>query len=688
MYPQTTNAASDWIVDNTHLLDFVLNEAGGFVYAIDATTHEILYANGSVIRTFGHVVGKTCFQALQRGRDEICPGCPEMPPAEQPESDELVEWENANSINQRTYLLNGRYLRWPDGRRVRLQVGIDITRQKALESAVDEERRASLETFEMLTNATIEGLIIYDEDRRCVRVNQVAPQILGYSADEMLGKSAFDFIAPQSRDHVHRVIKNADQAPYEAQMLRRDGSVFWAILRGRDLSLAGRKIRVSAILDISQIKEKEAEISRLAYYDALTELPNRRYLNEQLGHALNAARRSGNFGGLLFIDLDHFKTINDTRGHAVGDKVLIEAARRIRRYTRDADYVSRFGGDEFVVLLENLSSAESEATQKAYQAASKILHALAAPYLIDTYDYRLTGSIGIALFNGSSVSNEDLLRYADAAMYTAKDAGRNSVRFFDPVLQQQAEAKALLISRLHHAIEEEKLQLYAQPQITSSGGRKVYGVELLARWPDVEHGMIPPGIFIPAAEESGLILPLGQWVLHQAVRQLKVWENDPERKNWRISINVSVRQFEDGDCVAGITELLERYRFRPELLCLELTESVLLHHTKEILLKFSRLRELGFHLSIDDFGTGYSSLAYLKQLPITELKIDRSFVHEMTIDSSNAILVQTMIAIGQQFGLDVVAEGVETEAQYERLLAMGCTQFQGYLFGRPTPVDD
>ena len=688
MSTQPGNNVSDWMVENHKLLDFILDEAAGFVYAIDTASHEILYANGSVMRTFGKgVVGQTCFHALQQGLEAPCADCPEMPAAQESDDESLAAWENTNSINRRTYLFNGRHLHWPDGRRVRLQVGIDITRQKALESAVNEERRASQEAFEILTNSTIEGLIIYDENKRCIRVNQVAPMILGYSAEEMIGMDAFAFIAPQSRDHVRQVIRNTDQAPYEAQMLRRDGSVFWAILRGRDLMLAGRQIRVSAILDISDIKEKEAQISRLAYYDALTGLPNRLYLNDRLSQALSASDRSGLFGALLFIDLDHFKTINDTRGHAVGDKVLIEAAQRIRRHTREADFVSRFGGDEFVILLEGLSTLKWEASQKSLQAAQKVLEALANSYRIDGFDYRLSGSIGIALFKGDEVSREDLLRYADTAMYNAKDSGRDMARFFDPVLQDQIEAKALMIARLREILEQDRLRLHYQPQILFDGGTATYGVELLARWPDEPGGMIPPNRFIPAAEESGLIVPLGQWVLQHAVRQLKAWESDPLRRDWRISINVSVRQFEEGDCIARISELLERLRFRPDRLCLELTESILLDHTEDRLHKLWQLREMGFLLSIDDFGTGYSSLAYLKRLPINELKIDRSFISEIESDSSNAILVQTMISIGQQFGYEVVAEGVENEAQYRRLLEMGCTRFQGYFFGRPQPLE-
>ena len=683
MSTQSADSTSDWMVEDSRLLDFVLNEAAGFVYAIDAASHEILYANGSVSRVFGDVVGKPCYRALQCGLEAPCTGCPPMLSADDPAGETLVEWENTNTINQRTYLFNGRQLRWPDGRRVRLQVGVDITRQKALEAAVNEERRASLEAFEILTNSTIEGLIIYDENKCCIRVNSVAPQILGYTADEMIGMAALSFIAPASREHVQRVIRNADQSPYEAQMLRRDGSIFWAILRGRDLMLAGRKIRVSAILDISDIKEKEAQISHLAYYDALTNLPNRRYLKDRLDPALSAAARNQQVGALLFIDLDHFKTINDTRGHAVGDKVLIEAARRIRQHTREADYVSRFGGDEFVILLENLTPDTAEASQKAYQVAQKILLALSEPFLVDDFDFRLSGSIGIALFHGDTVSQEDLLRYADAAMYNAKDAGRNMARFFDPVLQQHAEAKALLIGRLRKALEREQLQLYWQPQVIAAGETAIYGVELLARWMDGENGLIPPARFIPAAEESGLIAPLGHWVLRQAAQLLKAWEEDPIRKDWRVSINVSVRQFEDKDWVSRLADLLATYGFRPDKLCLELTESLLLHRTEESLRKLSQLRDMGIILSIDDFGTGYSSLAYLKQLPINELKIDRSFISEIDSDASSAILVRTMISIGLQFGLEVVAEGVETEAQYRQLLEMGCTRFQGYLFGRP-----
>lgn len=349
--------------------------------------------------------------------------------------------------------------------------------------------------------------------------------------------------------------------------------------------------------------------------------------------------------------------------------------------------MSRFGGDEFVILLDGLSSTSDEACRKSLLVASNVLQALSMPFLIDGFSYRLSGSIGIALFSGTTVSQEDLLRYADSAMYNAKDSGRGTARFFDPVLQQQIEAKAVLISLLREAIEQERLMLYYQPQVLFSNEVASYGVELLARWQTEDGEDIPPARFIPAAEESGLIIQLGQWVLLNAIHCLKAWENNPDRKNWRISINISIRQFEEDGWIPRMHSLLETHKFDPSKLCLELTESIMLHRTEERLHRLSQLRQMGFQLSVDDFGTGYSSLAYLKCLPINELKIDRSFISEIESDLNNAVLVETMISIGKHFGLDVVAEGVETESQYRRLLRMGCNRFQGYFFGQPRRLD-
>ncbi|OHE14518.1 MAG: diguanylate cyclase [Sulfurimonas sp. RIFOXYD12_FULL_36_11] len=663
-------------------MEIIVNSTGAMVYVIDLMTYEVLYANDRCIEEFGEIIGTTCFKSLQKNQDSPCYFCP-LQQSGNPLSHPVgttFEWENQNSINNRHYLFNDRIIQWKNGQLAKVQVGIDITKQKLLEQEILNERDESIRAFEALSDSTIEGLIIYDESKRCIHVNKVAPQLFGYSSDEMIGRYALDFIAPESKKLVASVIQNDDQEPYEAQMLRKDGSLFPAILRGRNFVLSGKNIRVSAVMDISDIKQKEEEILKLAHYDILTALPNQLLLRKYL----QKNNKNDHYGALLFIDLDHFKTINDTKGHSAGDLVLIETAKRITETIRQNDTVSRSGGDEFVVLIDTCETDKERATDHISALAKKILSELQKPYLIMEYDFRLSASIGIALFLNNEHSIDDLYKYADSAMYNAKANGRNTFNFFDPKLQQMMESKALLIERLRKAVEDQSMTLFYQPQIILINEHlRFVGVEALIRWNDPKDGMISPGKFIPIAEESGLIIPLGKWVLQEAIRQLKQWESDEDKKEWRISVNVSYKQFEKDDFITIIESLIHEYDICPEKLRLELTESLLVKNMQEALNKINHLKALGLSLSIDDFGTGYSSLSYLKQLPIDELKIDQSFIRDLTNDPNDVIIVETILSIAQKFGLDVIAEGVETEEQYEQLVSMGCKHFQGYLFGRP-----
>ncbi len=668
-------------------MEMILESTGALVYIIDLATYEILYANNISKEEFGDVIGKTCYKVLQKNQDSPCGFCP----LQQQDINPLLlpigtvyNWENENSINHKHYLFTDRIIEWSDKRKVKVQVGIDITKQKQLELQLLKEKNDFIDSFEILINSTIEGLIIYDENKYCIKTNSVAPKLLGYSKEEMIGKYALDFIAPSSQEFVKRVIQNHNQEMYEAEMIRKDGSTFPVILRGRDLILLDKKIRVSAIIDASDIKAKEKEILQLAQYDSLTKLPNRLLLKELLSAMIKRVNRDKAYGALLFIDLDHFKLINDTKGHDIGDIVLVETAKRIKNCIRQIDIASRLGGDEFVVALEIEENDEDKVIDSMTIVANKILEEIKKPYLIHNFDFRLTASIGIMLFKDSNHKIDELMKFADTAMYNAKEKGRNRYSYFDPKLQAILEQKADLAKQLREAIDKKMIFLNYQLQIISQNEEdKVVGVEALVRWNDPKKGIIGPNLFIPIAEETGLIIPLGNWILKEVMIQLKQWEEDEIKKDWRISVNVSYRQFEQDNFVHKLKSLIEKYKINPSKLRLEITENLLIKDTQNIINKISELSLIGVTISIDDFGTGYSSLAYLKQLSIDELKIDQSFIKDILTDSNDLVIVETMLSIGKKFNLEIIAEGVETKEQYEKLVSMGCSYFQGYFFGKP-----
>jgi len=433
---------------------------------------------------------------------------------------------------------------------------------------------------------------------------------------------------------------------------------------------------------IHQLEHARDEIHQLAFYDPLTRLPNRRLFTDRLQLAL---ARAGRWGAVLFIDLDNFKTLNDTLGHPVGDGLLQSVAQRLLSCVRHSDTVSRFGGDEFLVMLENLTATEAttskgQAEFEAGKVALKIQTELAQPVPIAELEFVCTPSLGVVLFDGSE-SSADLIKWADMAMYQAKAAGRNAVRFFDPAFQEQAEARVTLEGELRQAIRDQAFQMWLQPQFDAS--RKVVGAEALLRWPRLERGWVSPGEFIPVAESSGLIVELGEWVLSQACSQLALWAQDDRTRHWTLSVNVSARQFRHPKFVAHVQHTLAQTGAPADRLRLELTESLLLEDVQQTIERMTLLRNQGVVFSLDDFGTGYSSLAYLKQLPFVELKVDQSFVRDMIDDPSDAVLTRTMIALAHALGLVVLAEGVETEAQWQALEQQGCDLFQGYLVGRP-----
>jgi diguanylate cyclase (GGDEF)-like protein/PAS domain S-box-containing protein len=457
-----------------------------------------------------------------------------------------------------------------------------------------------------------------------------------------------------------------------------------------DGSLFG-SVRISR--DITERKNAEELIRNLAFFDPLTQLPNRRMLLDRLQIMISGSARTNQYGALLFIDLDNFKTLNDTQGHNIGDQLLVAVAGRLQHCLREEDSVARLGGDEFVVMICNLGINKTRAAIAAEKVAEKTHQTLCKPYELSpsiTDDdlkihYHCTASIGISLFRSDLGSRDEILKHADIAMYQSKAAGRNAIRFFDSAMQAKLEENMALQADLRNAIAQDELVLYYQIQVDSHRG--VIGAEVLIRWRHSIRGMVLPADFISLAEESGLIIPIGHWVLQNACKQLKVWETHPIRRKWQIAVNVSARQFQQQDFINEVSEILSSTRINPSRLKLELTESLVLEDIEGTIEKMQQLKKLGIRFSMDDFGTGYSSLSNLKRLPLEQLKIDQSFVRDITTDPDDAAIIQMIISLSRHLNYEVIAEGVETQEQRQFLDNNGCSQFQGYLFGRPLPLE-
>jgi len=443
---------------------------------------------------------------------------------------------------------------------------------------------------------------------------------------------------------------------------------------------------IEIVTDITAKNHYEAEIHLLAFYDPLTSLPNRRLLLDRLEQAFIAGTRTSQYGAVLFLDLDNFKTLNDTRGHDVGDLLLVEMARRLQAAVREGDTVSRQGGDEFVVLLKNLSKTERIAITQAGHVAEKIRVDLGQSFHLAGHEQQITASIGLSLFCGHDTTVEELFKRADTAMYQAKNTGRNAVRFFDPAMQAALEASSALETDLRQAISEQQFTLHYQPQIDSKG--KIIGAEALLRWNHPERGPVSPTTFLPLAEESGLILPISHWVLEEACAQLKIWSDIPTASGLRLAVNISTRQFRQADFVKEVQQILAVSGADPTRLKLELTESLILADIADTITKMQELGAMGIGFSMDDFGTGYSSLSQFKSLPLEQLKIDLSFVHNLDLNPHDAEVIETIIAMGRILGFHVIAEGVETKKQMAFLARSGCNAYQGYLFSQPVTATD
>jgi diguanylate cyclase (GGDEF)-like protein len=510
-------------------------------------------------------------------------------------------------------------------------------------------------------------------------------------ADFFLGKNVTGVLPTVAAQAIMAALEEANQQGHsegrEFELSSTKGTFWFEISltkKAGDPASEPRFIVLSR--NMTQRKTSEEEINRLAFYDPLTKLPNRRLMLDRLRQALAVSARSGRMGALFFIDLDNFKTLNDTQGHDMGDLLLQQIALRLTQCTRLGDTVARLGGDEFVVLIEELSENRDEAAALAETIGEKILAATGQPCPLAGLDYLITPSIGVTLYADHMQSTDELLKQADLAMYQAKSAGRNTMRFFDPAMQSVISARVGLEADIRNGILKDQFQLYYQPQINREA--KTIGAEVLLRWPHPERGMVSPADFIPLAEDTGLILPLGNWVLETACTQLAQWAQVEPMKHLTLSVNVSARQFRQPDFVPYVLDLISYTGVNPKLLKLELTESLLVDNVEETTSKMIELKQIGVGFSLDDFGTGYSSLSYLKRLPLDQLKIDQSFVRDLMTDPNDAAIALAVITLGHSLGLAVIAEGVETQAQRDFLHNQGCDAYQGYLLGRPMSLAD
>jgi diguanylate cyclase (GGDEF)-like protein/PAS domain S-box-containing protein len=570
-----------------------------------------------------------------------------------------------------------------DGKAILQAVVRDITRRKKAEA----ELRIAAIVFE-----SQEGMAVTDANNVILKVNLAFTLITGYSAEEAVGRTP-DILKSDRQDakFYQAMWERLGRDRFwqgEIWNKRKDGEVFpgWLSITAVTDDEGQATHYIATFTDITQQKQAEDTIHNLAFYDPLTTLPNRRLLQDRLQHTLASSVRNQRHGAILFIDLDNFKQLNDSKGHDIGDLLLVEVAQRLQSCVRSADTVARQGGDEFVIMLDELSTESEQAAVQAETIAEKIRSAVNQPFMLQGYEYHGSPSIGISLFRGHENTVDELLKRADNAMYQAKRSGRNAIRFFDPATHAAMEARIALETDLRRAVPENQLRLYYQMQVDHTG--HIIGAEVLLRWQHPERGLVPPLQFIPLAEESGLILPIGHWVLQTACVKLKAWESDPSARHLQLAVNVSARQFRQADFVEQVCAVLHATAIDPARLKLELTESLVLDNVSDTIVKMQALKDIGVHFSMDDFGTGYSSLAYLSQLPLDQVKIDQSFVRNIGVKSTDAVIVQTIIGMANNLGLNVIAEGVETLEQRDFLERNGCPNYQGYLFGRPVPVGE
>ena len=561
-----------------------------------------------------------------------------------------------------------------------------LRRQVALQTR---HIKASEQRLNTILDSVEAYIYIKDPQLNYQYANSKVCELFGRPHEQVVGHSDEDFFDAATAANLHsndlRVLQLGERVEREEINRSLDGSTERTFLSVK-LPLRHPDGSIYALCgistDISEHKRNLEQIHQLAFYDTLTGLPNRRLLLDRLQHALAQRARNKKEGALLFIDLDNFKDLNDTLGHDMGDRLLQQVAQRLQQHVREQDTLARLGGDEFVLMVEDLSLDCDTAIQQLDSVTQKIIHTLTTPYTLRGRSYSSTASIGVALFSDDHSTVDELLKRADLAMYEAKSAGRNTLRFFNPRMQAEVSARASLENDLRQSLRDRLFVLHYQPKVNQHG--ELFGVEALVRWHHPLRGLVMPDTFIPLAESTGLILPLGRWILYSACRQLVAWAQQPAMQDICLAINVSARQFHHPDFVEDVLAALSETGANPARLELELTESQLVEDVEAMIAKMTQLRAHGVCFSLDDFGTGYSSLNYLKRLPLDCLKIDQSFVHDLLSAPSDAAIVRTIIALGSNLNLQVIAEGVESREQRDALLRLGCHNFQGYLFGKPT----
>ncbi len=568
--------------------------------------------------------------------------------------------------------------------------GVTYTAQNiSLQKQTEMELRQMAIFFE----CSQDGMMICDSQTHILQVNPAFTQITGYPANEVLGENPKLLSSGLQKAHFYQQMRQEiEQHDFWCGELwdrRKNGENYAQLLFInviRDSKSQAVKYYVGVFSDISQSKKHEEEMYHLSHFDPLTNLPNRRLFYDRLQQAIKLSASRQQFGAVFFIDIDNFKTLNDTRGHDTGDLLLIEMAKRLQDNVHADDTIARLGSDEFVVILNTLDINQESATFNANAIAERMVKAINADFLLQDQRYFCSISVGITLFSSLSLSVDDILKQADRAMYNSKQAGKNAIRFFDPVAQAVLEARVQMETMLRDALVAQQFHLYYQVQVNQQC--QAIGAEVLIRWIHPEKGLISPADFIPLAEEVGLILSIGQWVLESACRQLKAWENNPATQHFILAVNVSAKQFIEPDFEQQVIYALTQSGANANRLKLELTESMLVNNVDDIINKMTVLKALGISFSLDDFGTGFSSLSYLKRLPLDQLKIDQSFVRDALTDTNAAAITQAIIALGNTLGFNVIAEGVETEAQRTFLAQHQCHHYQGYLFSKPIPVQD
>ena len=544
-------------------------------------------------------------------------------------------------------------------------------------------------------DGALDAIVSIDANDAIIEFNPAAERIFGYKKEDVLGRSLAEIIIPHGYRDIHTKkhhefvetgIKHMFDRRVELTALRADGTEFPIELTLTAMNDYDTTLVTGFMRDISQQKKAQQEIENIAYFDVLTGLPNRRLLIDRFQRAVVKAKREKSYCALIFIDLDNFKSLNDSKGHDVGDQLLVEVANRIQQTIRAGDSVARLSGDEFILIIENLSDYHQAACDQTAEIVSKLLIELNKTYQLGMFEFNTTGSIGITLFNDDQLSFEEHLRHADTAMYQSKTSGRNTYRFYDHHTQQNVDKGLALETALQTALKNKEFHLNYQNIVDRN--QEIIAAEVLLRWTHPQLGEIAPTEFIPIAEKNNLIIKIGYWVLQQACLQLKAWDGQPVLENIRLSVNISAKQFLYINFIQELKALFKSTGVNPEKLKLELTETAVIDNIDDVTQKFIELRELGVRISLDDFGMGHSSLVYLKKLPVTQIKIDQSFVHDVLTDSNDAAIIQMILAIGETIQCNIVAEGVESLEQFETLKKFGCQFFQGFYFNKAVNVED